>query len=475
MLRCHDQTTGQLRLSAWASLAVLVWMAVASSFETASAQNLMNGGSPFPLQGMPAPLRPNSYVIQGPSSVSTPTRPSGWPGAPPAAGITSGSPITQGGTASGKTSNIDKSMQFDLVDLDGARQIARVGPEVIQDYEVSTYVNEVLEHNASKIPPNQLETVRNKLTRDRLNNLIEVKLALVDAQRKVPPEALPKIMQSLEQDFEGKEVKKKIAALKLKSRAELEAKMRERGSSLDRERQAFVEQQLAFGWIAQQTKTKHEATHEDMLAYYLQHLEDYSFNAKARWEEIRLRVANFPSREAARRALGDLGNAIIHGANFAELARTKSQGPTAADGGQYDWTTQGSLASDLTDEALFSLPIGRMSQILDDGRSATVSIVRVLERKEAGREPFTEVQSEIKDKLAVAHSVKDKIKLHEYMEKLRADTPVWTIYDEQLAPDAEANAQNRPQQNDGGPVSSTTMRPATPNDGKTKPANPYLR
>jgi hypothetical protein len=77
--------------------------------------------------------------------------------------------------------------------------------------------------------------------------------------------------------------------------------------------------------------------------------------------------------------------------------------------------------------------------------------------------------------LAVAHSVKDKIKLHEYMEKLRADTPVWTIYDEQLAPDAEANAQNRPQQNDGGPVSSTTMRPATPNDGKTKPANPYLR
>ena len=50
-------------------------------------------------------------------------------------------------------------------------------------------------------------------------------------------------------------------------------------------------------WVAQQTKTKHEATHEDMLAYYLEHTEDYSFKAKARWEERRL-SARYPAYDA---------------------------------------------------------------------------------------------------------------------------------------------------------------------------------
>ena len=52
-----------------------------------------------------------------------------------------------------------------------------MGTEVIQDYEVRTYVNEVLEHNAGKIPPKQFEKIRDKLTHDRLNHLIEIKLA----------------------------------------------------------------------------------------------------------------------------------------------------------------------------------------------------------------------------------------------------------------------------------------------------------
>ncbi len=171
-----------------------------------------------------------------------------------------------------------------------------------------------------------------------------------------------------------------------------------------------------------------------------------------------------------------MGDAVLRSANFAEVARARSQGPTASVGGQYDWTSEGSLASDLLDRAIFTLPVGRMSPILDDGRSPTISIVRVIERTEAGRQAFTEVQSEIKEKLQIAHTEKDKEKLHEYVAKLREQIPIWTIYDDEAGDSKSAPAS--PARQAGAPSTlrtNTTMRPRTPDSKKNPPPNPYLR
>jgi hypothetical protein len=417
-----------------------------------------------------------------PAEVGSTTRPSGWPGSappqdpPPRRYARPGAATGQqpagdqpGDQPRANFTDVEKSMQFDALDLDGARVVARVGPELIQENEISGYVEEFMQANAGKIPKNQAAQFREKLTRDRLNHLIEVKLAVVDAQRKVPPDAYPKIVEDLGGQFERSMVKKKLKEMKLNSRAELDEKLRERGTTLEREKQAFIEQQMAYGWIAQQTKSKHDPSHQDMVAYYLEHLEQYSFPAKARWEEIRVRVTNYPSRKEAQYALGALGNAVMRGAKFGDVARARSQGPTASVGGQYDWTSQGSLASEIIDQALFSLEIGKLSPILDDGRSPTISIIRVVERTEAGREEFSEVQAEIKEKLMEAHRAKEKDKIHDYIEKLRGEITVWTIYDDQ--PQTEAVADQKPNQTR---ASSTSMRPITP-AGKPKPDNPYLR
>lgn len=463
-------------------------------------------------------LNPNMQLMPGPpADVGTPTRPAGWPGGAPVqqaplppqnaqlgrpgtavpGGIpanraaANGLPSAAANTAPGaigpgagaatgprdpKWTEGERALEFDDLDLDGARVIARVGTEVIQEAEVKGHVNEIIETYASKIPPQQVEKVRDKLMRERLNHLVEVKLALVDAQRKVPEESYPKIVEGLGDEYEKTEVKRKLKLLNLQTRGALEAKLREHGTSIERDKQAFVEQQLAFGWIQQQTKTKHETTHEDMLAYYLQHIEDFSFPAKARWEELRVRTPNFPNRMAARQALGEMGNAVLRGANFADVARARSQGPTAAVGGQYDWTSEGSLASDMLDRAIFTLPVGRMSQILDDGRSPTMSIIRVIERTEAGRQAFTEVQSEIKEKLKIAHTEKDKEKLHEYVAKLRDQIPIWTIYDDEATGDSKAGAASPEQQAGASPArTNTTMRPRTPPSAKAAAPNPYLR
>ncbi len=308
-----------------------------------SPQQQMMMGQPFAQNPR---MNPNATLMPGPpADVGTPTRPAGWPGAAPAqqavvpartaradAAVPSGSPAG-GVPVNGATSGIapaarqitrrrpematsragpplrtvaggltGKARWSSTISIWMARVIARVGTEVIQEIEVKAYIDDIIEANGSRIPPQQLEKVRQKLTRDRLNHLIELKLALVDAKRKVPEDAYPKIIEGMGEEFERHEVRRKLQQLKLQTRGDLEAKMREHGSSLEREKQAFIEQQLAFGWISQQTKTKHETTHEDMLAYYLEHIEDYSFPAKARWEELRVRTPNFPNRMAARRA-----------------------------------------------------------------------------------------------------------------------------------------------------------------------------
>ena len=266
-----------------------------------------------------------------PGDVGTPTRPAGWPGAPPVQntmvppngmtanraasngfappGAPNNAPVAGGNLAGGATAVTngkwtegERVLEFDDLDLDGARVIARVGTEVIQEIEVKAYINDIIEANGARIPPAQLEKVREKLTRDRLAHLVEIKLCLVDAKKQGSRGSLSEdSSKASARNSRKSEVKKQAQAIESADGGDLEAKMREHGSSLEREKQAFVEQQLAFGWIAQQTKMKHETTHEDLLAYYLQHIEDFSFPAKARWEELRVRTPNFPNRMAARR------------------------------------------------------------------------------------------------------------------------------------------------------------------------------
>jgi parvulin-like peptidyl-prolyl isomerase len=113
----------------------------------------------------------------------------------------------------------------------------------------------------------------------------------------------------------------------------------------------------------------------------------------------------------------------VQGAAFAEVAKAKSDGFTAKDGGEHEWTTQGALKAAVIDKALFSLEVGQMSPILetDDG----FHIVRVLERKEAGRRPFTEVQGEIRDRLK---EERFQAAVKEYLSGLRRDARIWTAY-----------------------------------------------
>ncbi len=101
-----------------------------------------------------------------------------------------------------------------------------------------------------------------------------------------------------------------------------------------------------------------------------------------------------------------------------------SEGPTANFGGVHDWTFEGSMTSDVLNEALLNLPVGQLSGIIEDSRG--FHIIRVTERVLAGRTPFPDVQAQIKQKLKQERTER---LIHQYVEKLQSSTKIWTIFD----------------------------------------------
>jgi len=428
-------------------------------------------GDPAAAAMQQQPNGPNPYYNQQtmPGRAESSGRPALWPGAAPADANRAAAAPNGAGPQQGRPPWARNSQQLyvDTIDLNGARIIAKIGQEVVLQSEVSGPVDDHMQQvlsqpGADKIPKAEVQAYREKLSRERLEHLIDIKLAINDARRKLPDDTLKRIMSSIEGDFDSKEVPRKVKELKIASRNEFDTMLRERGSSLEKERRAYVEQQLAFGWLQQATKSKHEITHTDLLAYYQQHLTDYEFPAKAKFEQLMVRVPTPDARDAARHALATMGNEVWNGAHFADVARARSEGITAADGGAFDWTHPGSLAAINLDKAVFSLEIGRLSPIIEDDKS--MSIIRVTERYPAGRKSFLEVQSEIKEYLEQKQKVVYNEKMKEFLATRREETPIWTIYDQIPIEEAELISRRK-----GPAAPSTALRPTRPAEGQSPP------
>jgi len=210
------------------------------------------------------------------------------------------------------------------------------------------------------------------------------------------------------------------------SAAEFDAALRSQGSSLTKARRAFTERALASEMMRRNVNVDAEITHEDMLEYYHGQIEEYQVPGKVRWEELVTELSHYKVKSAAFRELAENGNQILRGAKLDAVARKMQQGPRWKEGGAHDWTTEGSLVSDKLDEALFSLPVGELSEIIEDDEG--FHIIRVVERTPAHLVPFTEAQVKIKKSLQNQRRQKQ---VEEYVTNLRKTTPTWTIFDDQ--------------------------------------------
>ena len=330
--------------------------------------------------------------------------------------------------ASAATTSQDLA-RLNMQSLETAMVVARVGPEVVLEGDLMTpAASEWLAKVSPGLQPEQIRELKLMIYRQVLTPHVETLLVFVDACRTIPEERLPEIETKVNEAFDESQLPKMMQEAGVSGIREYEQKLKAQGQSLDRMRKMFFERALAQQWLSTQVETNDEIPHADMIAWYENHLADYDFPAKARFEQLTVKITPAQSRDQAWNKLAAMGNEVFGGRPFAEVAREKSEGPTAASGGGYDWTTKGALVSKAVDEAIFSLPVGQLSTILDDG--SALHIIRVTERTEAGRTPFIEAQIGIREKLL---QDRKKTEMEAYLKRLKDRTPVWTVFDDDPA------------------------------------------
>jgi hypothetical protein len=342
------------------------------------------------------------------------------------------------------SSEVTPVWSADSANLEGCQVIARFDNQIVLACEVLWRVNQMIEsHQArtsaeQRIPPEELAGVRAQLMKREVASMVDRKLLYGEFRRFAPAENLPRVEQSLLEPFEEREMPELMKQLKVDNQRDLEQELARLGSSLADVRRAFNEKVIASEWIRSKVKINEEVSPDEMLEYYRSHLATYEFPTQARWEELMVNKSRFADEREAYAELTRIGNDVwqrgtqsqVLGPAFAEVAKVKSDGLTAKDGGAYDWTTKGALSCAAIDDALFTLQVGQMSAIIDSGPA--FHIVRVLERHEAGRKPFTDVQIEIRDSL---REERLRAGMEEYLTKLRQDARIWTAFSGNVSAD----------------------------------------
>lgn len=424
----HHRSLGQ-----WPLLFATVLLGVCGAFvSTTQAQSVFNP-PPTPT-ARPSAVRgvynPAQHVTSPATIVPTPVRP----------------PLGITGAESDSSKSVGNAQP-----LEGGKIVARIDGQIVLASDVLWQVNKILQANIDRIPPAERDHVRQQLLRQQMMGLIDTKLLYADFRRKVPAENIPTVEKNLVTPFEEREIPRLMKMLEVESRSELVAELKKLGTSLPDMQRQFNERTIAGEWLRQLAPKPNEITYDELVAYYRQHAEEgeYDNSAQAKWEELVVRFDRHGGdRAAAWRAIAEMGNQVwqraaanpdLRGAVFTQLAKQKSHGFTAKQGGAHDWTTKGALRNQKIDEALFSLEVGQMSNIIEFDQA--FYIVRVLDRKEAGRTPFTETQTAIRKKLENKQK-QELIKAE--LVRLRKNSRVWTVFDGDISGPRLAELLDRP-------------------------------
>jgi len=318
---------------------------------------------------------------------------------------------------------------------DPAAILAVVGQSPIFLNEISPKVDarieEVLGKTNQTIPEEQLRFARVSLTRGMLRQAIQTKMmresflldqvATQNADKRAEADAM--LAARARQMFYESELPQLQKQYKVRDLGELDALLREKGSSLSARQRDFADAMLGHLYIKSKVVQDPDVSVAEITQYYRENHDEFAQAAAATWEQLSVLFSEIPNREEATTAISEMGREAYFGGNMQAVAKAKSQEPFASKGGLHDWTTQGALASGTLDKQIFSLPLNAMSEIIVD--ETGMHIIRVLDRRASGFTPLSEVQDEIRAKIR-QNKITESQKT--VMEEMSKRIPIWTLF-----------------------------------------------
>ena len=332
--------------------------------------------------------------------------------------------VQAGGKPSGQGSSL-RQVAHQEEDTKGAafrpgKVLALVGGEPIFVGDLMFQINQIIEEKMGGAPEEFKEKQRQAAIPQILPQFVESKLLYQGAIGGLPDGVdIEGIFEQIEGQFDNAALPQMMKSAGVKSVVEFDARLRGQDYSLRQLKRSWAVKQFTRHSVGQAIGKVPETTHQEMLDRYHEKLASYEKPARAKYEQIVVRFDRTSSRAKAKQMIVEIGNRIVHGANFAATAKAYSHGYNASSGGQGDWTTQGALALEEIDKAIFSLPIGELSDLIETQRG--FHIVRVTDREQASRTSFLDAQIDIKKAI---EGEKRKAAYDKYVDKLRKEIPV---------------------------------------------------
>jgi peptidyl-prolyl cis-trans isomerase SurA len=209
----------------------------------------------------------------------------------------------------------------------------------------------------------------------------------------------------------------------LESIDDLEKAAREQGVSFE-DFKANIRNQIITQEVMRQEVGEHiQMTPGEVERYYEAHKQDYAQPESERLSEILVSTgtgADDPAKVAAAKAKADDIEARLHaGGDFAQLARSFSDGPTASEGGDLGQYKRGQLGKLLEDQT-FSLNSGQFTEPILTRQGYI--ILKVVQHTAGGPQPFKDVTQEVEESYYMSRM---EPAIREYLSKMRDEAFIY--------------------------------------------------
>jgi peptidyl-prolyl cis-trans isomerase SurA len=203
--------------------------------------------------------------------------------------------------------------------------------------------------------------------------------------------------------------------------AQFREALAQQGLSIDSVRDSLKRQQLMMRLLQYKVKPR-RVSDEEVQAAYSSMTRNSEYEVRARDIFISAPDGSPPARESAARARADAAlRRIREGESFAKVARDVSDGPTAKEGGDLGYFRRGQMLPQL-EQAAFALQPGQVSGLIRvNGDHGGFHLVHVEDRRQLPTRPLSEVQEEIRGRLAGESVLKER---EHYLSQLRKTAQV---------------------------------------------------
>ncbi len=206
--------------------------------------------------------------------------------------------------------------------------------------------------------------------------------------------------------------------------ATFEKTITEKGLTIDELRANIKNQMAVKEMFEKEIDSKINVTDKMIEDFYNENPQYFKKDESVKASHILIKQENWEDKEKVaqgRKKIESILERVKKGEDFAELAKTTSEGPSAPNGGDLGFFGPGQMVKPF-EEAAFKLGVGEVSGIVETNFG--FHIIKVYEKKPGGVTPLEEATKDIK---AYLSQVEGKKLVGEYMTNLRAASSIETL------------------------------------------------